>query len=269
MGLKKCFLIVMLLSLIGCDNSKSTKDKNSTILVKVADEKKPLFTMLSPEETGIAFINKNIENDRYNFYKYEYFYNGGGVAVADFNNDGTNFINETESYGLANQVGWWNSLLTIDINKDGYKDIVAGNLGTNTKHKASEKEPFKIYAKDFDNSGTNDVVLGYYNDGKLYPVRGKQCSAQQLPEIDEKVTSYNEFGLLKLEEIYGKQNLENATSYDATNFKSTTFINLKGESFDIEFLPNQAQLASTNGILSLNINKDDIPDLLLVGNHYQ
>ncbi|WP_339614333.1 VCBS repeat-containing protein [uncultured Winogradskyella sp.] len=193
---------------------------------------------------------------------------GQWMPIEIYINDGTHFINETESYGLANQVGWWNSLLTIDINKDGYKDIVAGNLGTNTKHKASEKEPFKIYAKDFDNSGTNDVVLGYYNDGKLYPVRGKQCSAQQLPEIDEKVTSYNEFGLLKLEEIYGKQNLENATSYDATNFKSTTFINLKGKSFDIEFLPNQAQLAPTNGILSLNINKDDIPDLLLVGNHY-
>ena len=49
---------------------------------------KHLFTKLSSAETGIKFVNLNTENDQENILTYEYFYNGGGVALGDINNDG-------------------------------------------------------------------------------------------------------------------------------------------------------------------------------------
>ncbi|MEJ7684146.1 MAG: VCBS repeat-containing protein [Segetibacter sp.] len=50
--------------------------------------RKPLFTLLSPEQTGINFNNQLTEKPNINVLRYEYFYNGGGVAVGDVNEDG-------------------------------------------------------------------------------------------------------------------------------------------------------------------------------------
>ena len=193
---------------------------------------------------------------------------GQWMALELFINTGTQFERRTNEFGLSEHVGWWNTIHIEDINKDGYMDIIAGNLGLNSKHKASKEEPFKIYAKDFDNSGTNDVVLGYYNEGTLYPVRGKQCSSEQLPSINEKIKSYNEFGQLSLEQIYGNNNLYDAIRYDATNFSTSIFMNENGNSFKMSALPNETQFAPTNSIVSMDVNSDGLSDLILVGNHH-
>ncbi|MCY3999627.1 MAG: hypothetical protein OXF84_02300 [Bacteroidetes bacterium] len=46
----------------------------------------PLFTLM--DQTGISFENRIVEQDAFNVLEYEYFYNGGGVAAGDLNNDG-------------------------------------------------------------------------------------------------------------------------------------------------------------------------------------
>ena len=58
-----------------------------------------LFSKLSAEETGITFSNRIVENDTMNVLAFEYVYNGGGVALGDFNND-----NLTDIYFTGNQV---------------------------------------------------------------------------------------------------------------------------------------------------------------------
>lgn len=217
---------------------------------------------------NIGMVKDAVFTDINNDNKIDLIVTGQWMPIEVYINNGKEFINKTEQYGLANKVGWWNTLTVTDVNNDGFNDIVAGNLGTNTKHKATEKEPFKIYADDFDNSGTNDVVLGYYNNGNLYPVRGKQCSAEQLPIIDDKIKSYNEFGSLNLKDIYGDTNLKNAIAYNATYFKSAVLKNNKGSNFSMDALPNQAQFAPTNGILPVDFKTRNEQALILVGNHY-
>ena len=62
------------------------------------------------------------------------------------NNNGT-FTNQSKAYGTDKNIGWWNTITATDIDKDGNIDVLAGNLGTNSKHKATSEQPFVIMAK--------------------------------------------------------------------------------------------------------------------------
>ena len=80
--------------------------------------------------------------------------------------------------------GWWNSITAGDFDEDGDIDYIIGNLGLNTRHKASATEPLCIYAKDFDKNGRIDPVMCYYVHGKnyIYPTRDemiKQIAAMR------------------------------------------------------------------------------------------
>ena len=52
----------------------------------------PLFSLTNPKQTGVNYLNQIEEDDSLNVFSYEYLYNGAGVAIADFNNDGWNDI---------------------------------------------------------------------------------------------------------------------------------------------------------------------------------
>src|SRR5690606_30166352 len=103
----------------------------------------PLFELLPSESTGIDFENKLIENDTFNVLEFDYLYNGGGVAIGDFNNDGLpdvfftgnqvscglylnqgnmEFREVTEGAGLLTHQ-WTEGVTLVDLNNDGNLDI--------------------------------------------------------------------------------------------------------------------------------------------------
>ncbi len=114
------------------------------LFTSCSDQHETLFTKLESADTGIDFINENHETEQSNILTYEYFYNGGGVALGDINNDGlvdiyftSNifrnklYLNEgnfkfkdiTEQSGTACEIGWKTGVTMADVNGDGLLDI--------------------------------------------------------------------------------------------------------------------------------------------------
>lgn len=184
------------------------------------------------------------------------------------NNNGV-FKNVTENQTLKNTTGWWYSIQKADIDNDGDQDFIVGNLGTNYKYKAKPNKTFDIYANDFDNNKSLDVVLGYYEGKTQYPVRGRECSSQQIPGIKKKFESYEDFANANLEDIYTKNKLKNGIHYKAQTFASVFVENLGNGEFKMTKLPVEAQFSSINTILIDDFDNDNNKDVLVAGNLYQ
>jgi hypothetical protein len=181
------------------------------------------------------------------------------------NNDGQ-YQNMTKELGLQDELGWWNKLVKADMDGDGDMDFIAGNYGLNSKFPVSKEEPLHIYCSDFDETGTLDIVLGWYNQGVCYPVRGKQCSSEQMPNISDKFPTYDEFGKATITDVYGER-LDEALHYEVKNF-ATVYIENTGDGLKVHRLPKEVQFSTVFGILPDDFNNDGNMDLLIAGNFY-
>ncbi len=190
---------------------------------------------------------------------------GEWMAITIFENNNGIFRKQRIA-DLENTKGWWFSIEQGDFDKDGDMDYIAGNLGLNYKYKTSVAEPFDIYYKDFDGNGKDDIVLGYYNAEKHYPVRGFSCSASQVPELKKSIGKYDAFASMELTDVYGTENLSDAVYYQANTFATSFIENLGDGRFAIKSLPVEAQFSSINDLLIDDLNDDGNLDVLLVGN---
>ncbi|MFI5193305.1 MAG: FG-GAP repeat domain-containing protein, partial [Chitinophagales bacterium] len=172
------------------------------LLAGPAVSQAPLFRLKSSRETHIKFSNDLRESEDRNVLGYEYFYNGGGVAIGDINNDGlediffTSNMGENKLYlnlgnlqfkditqeackGLEGRKGGWKTGATIaDVNGDGLPDIYvcySGKTDSATRrnqlfiNQGNLKfvEQAKAYGLDDPGYGTQAVFFDYDNDGDL------------------------------------------------------------------------------------------------------
>ncbi|UOY04824.1 VCBS repeat-containing protein [Muricauda sp. SCSIO 64092] len=179
--MKNCFVYAVILVLAGCKKSGD------------------LFHNPSPRETGIDFANSITENDELNILDYLYFYNGGGVAIGDINNDGLpdiylsgnqvknklylnkgglNFEDITEQAGVGGQSSWNTGSVMADVNGDGLLDIyVCAVVGTNgfvgynelfiNNGNLTFSEQAGLYGLDFESYSSSAAFLDYDLDGDL------------------------------------------------------------------------------------------------------
>ena len=119
-----------------------------SLFLSNCQQEKPLFEPIDADDSGIHFINQITETDTLNPLRFEYIYNGAGVGVADFNNDGL-----TDVYFASNQVSgelylnkgdfkfenitkisqtqtklWCTGVSIVDINQDGWQDIYLSTI---------------------------------------------------------------------------------------------------------------------------------------------
>ncbi len=193
---------------------------------------------------------------------------GEWMPLTFFKNQQGRLVNITSQTGLEQYTGWWNSLTAADFDKDGDIDYVAGNLGLNTRFKVSQDQPMRIVAKDFDRDGLLDPVCSYYVQGKSYPIHHRDQMLQQMPYLQEKFTTYEDFAKAGMSDIFSEQELDGAYTADSRYFESAYIENMGDGLFEIHPLPFEAQFGPVFGILTNDYNGDGHADLLLTGNSY-
>jgi hypothetical protein len=190
---------------------------------------------------------------------------GEWMPLTIFNNQ-NGLLSKATIPSFENTAGWWFSLASADIDGDGDPDYLAGNLGLNYKYKTSPEKPFDVYYNDFDGNNKYDIVLGYYNQDKHFPLRGFSCSSEQVPILKSTFKKYDVFASLQIEEVYGEENLKQSLHYETQTFASHFIENLGNGQFALSPLPYQAQLSSINAFHIEDFNADGQQDILAVGN---
>ena len=198
---------------------------------------------------------------------------GEWMPITFLKNTGQAFVNATDQTGIADQTGWWNSLTAGDFDQDGDTDYLVGNVGLNTRYKASPSEPLRVYAKDFDNNGSIDPVLvayGLAEDGSRvpFPMHAKDDFVSQFLRVRRQFPTYKKYGLATIDDIFTGDDLDSALVLEATTMASSYLENKGGGKFSLTALPIQAQFAPVFGMLADDLDGDHRLDVLLVGNDY-
>ncbi|MEM9259115.1 MAG: FG-GAP-like repeat-containing protein, partial [Bacteroidota bacterium] len=163
--------------------------------------------------------------------------------------------------------GWWYALAAKDLDGDDDLDLLVGNLGRNYKYQADESHRFEVYANDFDENGHNDIVLAKAGEeGHRLPLRGRECSSEQIPAIAQRFETYAAFADADLEDIYGAQMLNTSLHYAVEEFGHHWLENQGDATFVPHLLPASTQLSSINAIEEIDYNQDEHSDYLLAGN---
>src|SRR4028118_1417988 len=134
--------LLLLVLLVSWNKGRSGADKRKINDLSRADT--TLFKLLSASQTGVDFTNTIYENDALNILNETYIYNGGGVGIGDFNNDGLEdvyfsgnmvsnklYLNKgslkfqdiTLAAGVGGEGRWCTGVSVVDINADGWLDM--------------------------------------------------------------------------------------------------------------------------------------------------
>ncbi|MGX1929846.1 VCBS repeat-containing protein [Flagellimonas sp. 2504JD4-2] len=222
---------------------------------------------VSPDLSDFGIVNDiqvtDINNDGWE----DFIVVGEWTGIGVFINENGTFKNISAENPVLKEKGWWFSISETDVNNDGLKDYIVGNAGLNIKFKASTEKPFKIYATDFDDNGTNDIVLSKKYNGTYVPVRGRECSSQQMPFIKDKFETYTEFANASLTDIYGEK-LNTSYENSITQFESILLINKGNLNFEKQTLPVNVQSYPLFDCSFIDLNKDGFEDVVTVGNIY-
>lgn len=220
---------------------------------------------LAPELSHVGMVTDAATADLDGDGKAELVLVGEWMPVMVYASENGKLIDRTSDYFTREYSGWWNTLLIEDLNGDGKPDLIAGNQGTNSQIKASDKEPATLYAKDFDGNGTIDPILGTYIQGTHYPYITRDELVMQMSGMGSRFPDYNSYADVTMESLFKGNELNDALKLSANELGTSCFINT-GKQFKKGVLPVQAQFSPVFAVTVLDYNKDGKKDLLLAGN---
>lgn len=187
----------------------------------------------------------------------------GGLAVY-INRVGKRMENTGEASGTGKMTGWWQSLAAADVDGDGDMDLIAGNAGTNSMHRA----PVTGLSVRPEGAAVRLFLMTEREGDKLWPQRSPGMFTALMPG---RFRDYASAAAATAEEVTGKDLLDAAVRYEAATLQSGVFINEPGGEkkpprFTFVPLPAEAQLAPVFGIATADFDGDGDCDVVLAQN---
>jgi len=226
------------------------------------------WTDIAPETlAGAGMVTDAVWSDVDGDSKDDLIVVGDWMSIKVFKNNGKGL--EAAS-NVPGSNGWWTSIQKADLNKDGLDDFVIGNWGLNSKFKASEEKPLKMFVKDFDQNGKSEFIVTWYPplDSKAFPFASKSDLTSQMPQLKKTSLKYSDYASKTYEELLTPAQRENALEYTTSNLNSAILWNLGKAGFKLEPLPAEAQVSPVFGIVVEDFDRDSNLDLFLTGNFY-
>ena len=182
------------------------------------------------------------------------------------------FINNSGNFSesmLLNEeiTGLYQSVYAFDYDNDGDLDLALGNWGLNSKFKASDKEPLKLYYSDFDNNKQTETITAYAKNGDYYPVHGLDELGGQMVSLKKKYTSYESFAGQTVEVIFDKKVLKDSKVLEVNNLASGVLLNENGK-YSFKPFDELLQLSPITSFLSYDFDSDGAKELLIGGNYF-
>ncbi|MFN8244674.1 MAG: VCBS repeat-containing protein [Ferruginibacter sp.] len=162
--------------------------------------------------------------------------------------------------------GSWYTVTAEDVDGDGDLDMVLGNRGLNSSVTGDFDHPCTIYAKDFDNNGSYDAVLGYYNHGQCYPLYSRDQLIDQMPMMRKKFIRYKNYSGTTLDNLFSAEQKKGMDTYLCRCFQSGVLLNEGKGAYRFIPFPEKAQLSNINDLVVADFDKDGKKDVLACGN---
>ncbi|HYP16271.1 MAG TPA: FG-GAP-like repeat-containing protein, partial [Opitutus sp.] len=186
----------------------------------------------------------------------------GGVAYWR-NEPGERFVESSAAAGFASGgTGLWSSLASGDFNGDGRLDYVAGNLGLNTPYAASAEQPTLLFYGDFGSGAEPMALEAYYDEsGRVVPRATRRQLGGRIPAVRKRFPTNAAYARASLEQIVGREALERAQRWAATELRSGVFLSGPDGVFRFEPLPRLAQIAPLTAVVTGDFDGDGFTDI--------
>jgi len=162
--------------------------------------------------------------------------------------------------------GFWYAMRAEDVDNDGDLDLVMGNRGLNSSIGGDFNHPCTVYAKDFDNNGSYDAVLGFYNQGKCYPLFSRDQLIDQMPMMRKKFIRYKNYSGTTLDNLFTADQKKDMDVYMSRCFESGVLLNEGNGVFRFVPFSERAQLSNINDLVVDDFDGDGIKDIVACGN---
>lgn len=221
---------------------------------------------LAPELQRVGMVTDAVWQDVDGDRRLDLVVVGEWMPVSIFRNRGAGRLAPMAVMGLEMSAGWWNRIVAGDFTGDGRTDFALGNLGLNTRMRASEREPATMLVKDFDGNGFADQVVACYSQGRQYPIILRDDLIKGLPYLKARYLNYEAYARASLDDIFPPRDRAGAIERSVQTFASGMLRNDGNGRFTLLPLPDEAQLAPIYGMLVHDLDDDGNLDVLVAGN---
>lgn len=190
---------------------------------------------------------------------------GDWMPIKVFKKTEGKYRDVSPAFGFDKTNGFWNTIHLLDINQDGLPDILAGNMGLNTRLLTSPEKPLQLHLNDFDQNGSIEQILTQYEGDFSYPLVLKPTLIKQLPYLRKQLLTYDAYKNKRLEDLFPVDVLAKNLVLQVHTLETSLFINQGNGTFVKSKLPSPIQSSPVSAILSFK-DESGKTQLLIGGN---